>query len=1093
MTSSYIKRLFIVLFFVVFFSKAFASHMAGGTIEYQIKSNDSIRITLKLYRDCNGSPLSNLAQVTIKSMSCPSISPKSIYITKKSYSPINFMCNGQQSVCTGGSFPYGIEEHIYDTTLRVDSAFMKASLNACCWLRIYFQECCRNANVTNVNVGSFYIDAEVNRCLINTAPKFKNLPVAVLCSGQGVWYNNGASDSTDHDSIVTEMAKPLAGENLGVGFTNSFDSLKPLTFLGFPNASLAFPAGFNLNIFSGDLGFTPMGQQQPALAFKISEWRIVNGTYQKISCIRRDVQFYTYSCPPNNPPELEINGSKSGPWIFTVCALVPSCVTLRARDKDSTSLNSDTTGIYLLSNPVNGSFYSANAATKTLREDSAVFCWTPSLQQVSTLPYYIGVKATDDNCPVLGASTRVIGFRVGTNQIQGYIKRTILSDFDRQFQFVRTDTGTTGSYQWTVSGMNNGQFSLSGATTYTTPVCTHTFTQNGTYVVRLTFTLSACTITKWDTVTICQLALGYKSNDTAACYRLATSITCVPQNTNGTLWYKWRKNEGSNSITLADTTAVINVADTNNNSNYVKRVLTYRVLVYNSSECTLSDSIKITLNKQIALQPVTSPINICNNNSMATLQVSPVINDSAIKYYWSNGKTTRQIIEKDSGKYIIKVWNPDSTCFASDSITLNVKPVPDANLGPDQYNCAGKLITLAGVSGATNIWYRNSLTLATPNVAPTVTTTYRLQSYFTYGSLVCTDWDTMVVIVGNKATVTINPPGYKCNYDNSVPLTLTQTSLPAGTGVWSSSSNGCISSNIFNAACAGTGIHKVYYTFTTDTFNCVSKDSTTINVGAPAAITLTHAPNYCLSQGTASFTALPQSGGNGYWYSPSGNCFSGNVFYLSCAGPGTHKYFYTFYTLPHGCMSQDSATFTIVGNPLSMFSANPLSGTAPLTIYFYDNSSGQPGTYEWLFSNPFVGFNYSSFVQNPVYTFVNAGVYNVRLTTRKTQAGITCSDSLTAPAFISVNPNTSGIKANEGVPESVHIFPNPSHENFTVQCNRPGKYLVELFDYTGKMTLQEIFTGTESTLNISELAKGIYLAVITTENNERTIIKLMKE
>ncbi len=1093
MTFSYFKRLFLFLL-LIFSFKVQASHMGGADIEYKCIGVDTFKIVLKVYRDCTGIPINASPQITLTPISGCSTNSVNVTMTRLYVAPIGFLCQGQKNICEGGTFPYGLEENRFEVTVVLQQVFGSGLSASCCWIRISYSECCRNTNVTNLSSGNFYTEAEMNRCLTpcNSSPVFFNRPTSVLCAGRAYTYNNLLADTTDKtDSISYQLTEPLNNTSTPVGFLTGFSKNKPFTFLGFPYDTLPFPAGFHLDSVTGQLGFTPMGQQQPALAIKVQEWRKISNSYQKIGSQIRDVQFYTYNCSPNNNPEIEINGSKTGPWIFSSCALLPSCITIRVRDYDSVSPKYDTTRLYLLSNPINGSFYSANAVTKTKREDSAVFCWTPTLQQVSSLPYYIGVKATDDNCQVLGTCTRVIGFIVGSNQIQGSIKKAILSDFGRQFQFIRTDTGTSGNYQWTISGTNNGIFNLSGASSYSTSTCTHTFTQNGTYVVRLTFTVSACTITKWDTVTICQLTPGYKSNDTTACYLLATTLTCVPQNNSGPLWYKWRKNEAGNSITLPDTIAVINTADTNNNNNYNKRTLVYSTLIYNSAGCTLSDSIKITLNRQINLQPVTTPVSICNN-STATLQVTPILNDSNIKYYWSNGKTTPQIMEKDSGKYTIRVWNPDSTCFASDSITLNVKPVPDANLGADQYNCAGKLITLAGVTGATNIWYRNSLTLSTPNVAPIVTTTYRLQSYFTYGSLVCTDWDTMLVIVGNKATVAISPPGYKCNYDNAVPLTLTQTSLPAGSGVWSSSMPSCISSNIFNASCAGVGTHKVYFTFTTDTFGCVSKDSTTINVGAPAPITLTHAPNYCISQGSATFTATPQSGGNGNWYTPAGNCFSGNVFYLSCAGPGTHKYFYTFYTLPHGCMSRDSATFTIVANPLSLFSANPLSGTAPLTVYFYDNTAGQPGQYEWLFSNPFVGFNYSSYVQNPVYTFTNAGVYNVRLTTRKTQAGITCSDSITAPAFITVNPNASGIKTALGN-AAVHIYPNPTQNHFTVQCAYAGKYLVEIFDYTGKTSMKETFKGTESAFDISSLANGIYLVVITSENNQRTTIKLVKE
>lgn len=1044
-----------------------------------------------MYRDCNGIPANPTPQVNIRTVSCSNVLSAFVTMTRISISPISFLCPGTNNICTGGSYPYGIEEQIFEKTVRLDSALFGAAVDpSCCQYRISYQECCRNGSITNITPGNFYVDAILNRCLgTNHSPRFRNMPLVAICSGQGIWYNNGAVDSLDNDSITVTLSPPLNGASSPETFNTGYSYTVPFAFLGYPNTSLPFPAGITMDSITGDVGFTPTGSQQSVLVFKFTEWRKVNGTYQIIGTTYRDVNFFGASCATNNPPEMEVNGSKTGQWIINACPGSQTCFTVRGRDKDTTGTTKDTTLITVINRPATSSFYSANASSLTLREDSAVICWTPTNQQVSDLPYSFILKVRDTKCPVPGYSIRTVRMLVKNFTPQGSIKDSVLSTFSRKLSFVKNDTNTF-NYSWVISATNNGVFTATGGSTYNTQSFNHTFSQTGAYVVRLIAAQGSCSNTFWDTIRVCTFSID-AGNNLTSCQNVFASLNTTVQNATGKVKYNWYKLEGANMIMLPDSTNAFQVADTNKFNNYNKRFITYIVTVADSMKCNAFDSVFVTIHKPVSFLSVNHSPAICNGQSLS-FGFTPSIADSMITYSWNNTKTTPFITQSDSGVYRITALNPDSSCSTTDSISLSVKAVPNANLGPDQYNCAGKLITLAGVNGATNIWYRNSLTLATPNVAPTVTTTYRLQSYFTYGSLVCTDWDTMVVIVGNKATVTINPPGYKCTYDNAVPLTLTQTSLPAGTGVWTSSLPSCISSNIFNAYCAGNGIHKIYFTFTTDTFGCVSKDSTTINVGTPTPVTLTHAPNYCLSQGTASFTALPQSGGNGYWYSPAGNCFSGNVFYLSCAGPGTHKYFYTFYTLPHGCMSQDSATFTIVANPLSMFNANPLSGTAPLTVNFYDNTTGQPGLYEWLFSNPFVGFNYSSYVQNPVYTFTNAGVYNVRLTTRKTQAGITCSDSITAPAFITVNPNASGIKTALGN-EAVHIYPNPTQHHFTIQCTQPGKYLIEMVDYTGKIILKETFKGKESVLDISSLANGIYLVVITSENNERTTIKLVKE
>ena len=64
--------------------------------------------------------------------------------------------------------------------------------------------------------------------------------------------------------------------------------------------------------------------------------------------------------------------------------------------------------------------------------------------------------------------------------------------------------------------------------------------------------------------------------------------------------------------------------------------------------------------------------------------------------------------------------------------------------------------------------------------------------------------------------------------------------------------------------------------------------------------------------------------------------------------------------------------------PVAAFSADPLSGTAPLTVTFTDQSTGDSITgWAWDFDNDGVTDNTT---QSPSYTYVNAGTYTVNLT-----------------------------------------------------------------------------------------------------------------
>ena len=86
--------------------------------------------------------------------------------------------------------------------------------------------------------------------------------------------------------------------------------------------------------------------------------------------------------------------------------------------------------------------------------------------------------------------------------------------------------------------------------------------------------------------------------------------------------------------------------------------------------------------------------------------------------------------------------------------------------------------------------------------------------------------------------------------------------------------------------------------------------------------------------------------------------------------------------------------------PTAAFTANPVSGAAPLLVQFTDASTGTaPLTYAWDFNNDGITDNTT---QNPSHTYITAGVYSVNLTV--TNAG--GSNSLLRPGYITVTEPT---------------------------------------------------------------------------------------
>lgn len=61
--------------------------------------------------------------------------------------------------------------------------------------------------------------------------------------------------------------------------------------------------------------------------------------------------------------------------------------------------------------------------------------------------------------------------------------------------------------------------------------------------------------------------------------------------------------------------------------------------------------------------------------------------------------------------------------------------------------------------------------------------------------------------------------------------------------------------------------------------------------------------------------------------------------------------------------------------PVALFTASPISGTAPLSVQFTDESTGSPTSWEWDF-----GDGNENSTESPLYTYTTAGTYTVSLT-----------------------------------------------------------------------------------------------------------------
>jgi hypothetical protein len=487
---------------------------------------------------------------------------------------------------------------------------------------------------------------------------------------------------------------------------------------------------------------------------------------------------------------------------------------------------------------------------------------------------------------------------------------------------------------------------------------------------------------------------------------ICTGNTATLDAGSGYSTYLW-----SNNATTQTTT--INTADT------------YTVTVSNSSGCTGSTLITITVNANL-VPTITGPSAICAGNT-ATLDAG----SGYSTYLWSNNATTQSTTVNTTGTYSVTVSNASGCTGTGSAIfTVNSNPSPVIT-GPSSI-CSGNTGTLDAGSGYSSyLWSNNATTQST-----TVNTT-GTYSVTVSNSSGCTGTTSAVFTVNSNPIPTISGPSSICS-GNSATLdagsgyssylwsnnATTQSISVNATGTYLvtvSNSSGCtgttsavfiVNSNPIptisgpssicsgNSATldAGSGYSSYLWsnnatsqtisvnttgTFTVTVSNnsgCTGTSSAVFTVNSNPTPSITGPSSIC-SGNTATLDA-----GSGYSsYSWSNNANSQTI---SASTSGTYA---VTVTNGNGCSATTQTLLTVNNNPSATASGNtPCEGQA------LNLSSGGGTTYIWAGPNSF-----SSTVQNPTVSGVvlsDAGTYLVTVTNANG-----CSS--TAQATISINTN----------------------------------------------------------------------------------------
>ncbi|MBK7968083.1 MAG: PKD domain-containing protein [Bacteroidetes bacterium] len=552
------------------------------------------------------------------------------------------------------------------------------------------------------------------------------------------------------------------------------------------------------------------------------------------------------------------------------------------------------------------------------------------------------------------------------------------------------------------------------------------YNNSGTYNVSLIVTSSnGCNDTISQPVLINPLPVADAGSPQILCR--GTSATL---NATGGVSYLWSNGSATQSTSV---TPVVNS--------------TYQVTVTDVNGCTSTDSVRVYINNLPNV--FAGPDKTICAGTPVTLNVT-----GALINVWMPGNITGNSVSVSplqTTTYIV-TGTSSNGCINTDTVTVNVNPLPLANAGPDQMICEGTTATITATGGVSYQWTPTGASTASIYVNPLMPTVYAVQVTDANG---CKAWDsvsvginptpiadlspaficigtttildaenpgssylwspngetTQTILVSDSGyydviiispngcigyagtTVTVGGNGLSANPTNvqicDGETTVLSAGNPTATYLWS---NGATTQTI-NVSTAGS------YTVTiTDVYGCSASFASNVVTNPVPALAFVSSPT-CESNITLFTNTTTLASGNitGWlWDFGDGNSSNAQAPSNLYATPGTYNVTLSA-TTGMGCTSQLSLPVTVEPMPVAAF-GNTVACLGSGTIFTDSSqiSSGAIANWNWNFGDGTVSTD-----QNPVHTYNAPGVYTASLLVASTNG---CSDSITAQVQVYDTP-----------------------------------------------------------------------------------------
>lgn len=841
---------------VWYITPARASHIEAGDLTYQCIGPHQYKVTLTLYRDCNGIALPDTARMNYSSAGC---GVNSSIILNRDTPIVNVTdtCPGHNSACHGGT-GFGVERHTYTGILNLPSGCGTD------WL-LSFRNCARNTAITTIaNPGNtcFYIKATLNNTLplCDHSPTFLKDPVAFTCLGQLDQLNQGGYDS-DGDSLVYSLVASESAANTAVIYLGGYSAANPLSVTG----------AFGFNTATGQMSFTPNITQVGIMKVLVSEYRggVLIGT------VERDMQVVVQNCSDSVPQLSNVN-TTSGAAVMgsSTTVLIPPCTTgcftfASATTNPDTSIHLTVT--WTGQNNVPG----ATFTTTSGRTPTATVCWIPGRNNAGSHNIFVTVK--DNACPNPGQATKT--YTIVVPQVYPAGRDTTICQYN-----VASTRGTdTAAGTWTVMSSNPVTTSILTPASPSTIITG--FSLPGRYNYIWTESNGGC----GDTMSVFVTAKPNAGSDQTICQNSILTMAA----SGGGRWYALTTNPAATTITdtLSATTTVAGF--TVQGSYYY---------VWASGGCT--DTMRVT----VTTKPNAGPDQtICGSTGSVVMAGSgsgvwtaAATNPAPTTITTPASPTTLVVGLTVSGTY---TYYYGYGC--NDTMQVTVAAQPDG--GPDQSICQGAAVTMAATGAGT--WTALATNPAVTVIVNASSGTTAITGYSTAGVYAYT-WSLGGTCVDTvRITVTALP---NAGADQTICQYSTATMAAIGMGTWTAlTGNPAVttfsSSTSATATVSGLSVAGTYY-------YVWSQNSCTDTM----KISVTAKPNAGSDQTTCQYsTATMSASGTGTWTAAAGNpavvTFANNTSPATAVSGFAAVGTYTLYWSNGGC--SDTALVVVNAKP----------------------------------------------------------------------------------------------------------------------------------------------------------------------------------